>query len=393
MTELSFATTVDEEKNQSSDDEEYEATENETADIYISLGDAVNTAAKPLKAMPVPDGAEYTEDGSLTELKIYKDDDLEDVERLLDKYEDAEPQQKLHMVLALAKSTFGDRTANLNDHGIGLNNDGEPNVDGSRPSYADHYRNLEAINWQGLNEPERNLLEDIVVDVSNIGFDPKQRGPKLLVAGGKRLPVLATEGGEHEEALSVLAALPESPSYHEDLEEDLVESSDPSVFDDEADVSSDKGGGSIEDTDMSIEDDGEDPLQNDLQLASNPERITEASTTQLKSGVNNLTNITNSRVLMKMKSHEQNNENRSTVVDRLEQRINAEGNYGGDEEDSDDSEAVSEADSEADSEEVEVTIEDINEMFDFNEIEQDALSHKVNNGMSPKDAAKQIADL
>jgi hypothetical protein len=383
MTELSFATTVDEESEESSDEEQIEWIENETGDIYISIGEAVAAAAEGVEAMPVPDGAAYTDkddDGNavLRRLKIYSSDDLEDVDRLLDKYEDAEPQQKLHMVLALAKSTFGSMQANKNGHGIGLNNEGHPAVESSTPSYADHYRNLEAINWQSLTEGERDLFEQVGVDASELGFDPKHRGPKLLVAGGKRLPVLATEGGEHKEAISVLAALPESPSYHEDTEDDLVESSDPSVFD----GGSGKGG-DVEDVDMDIEDDEEDPLQQDLELASNPERITEASTTQLRGGVNNLTNITNSRVLMKMKSIEENNENRSTVVDRLEERIAAEGQYGDDKAD----------DGEADNEEVEVTIDDINEMFGFNEIEQCALENKVNNGMSPKEAATEIADV
>jgi len=385
MTELSFATTVEAESDESSDDEEIEAEPNETCDIYLSGGDGQASAGAALDAMPVPDGAKYTDqddDGNkvLRRLKIKGSDNLEDVDRLLEKYHDAEPQQKLFMVYALMKSTFGAMTANKNKHSVGLKN-GEPNTEGNFASYSDHYRNLEAINWSSLAKEERELFESISVDAGDLGFDPKHRGPKLMVVNGDRLPVVATEGDEHKQLLSILADLPEVPSYdHED--DGFVESSDPSVFDAELD----NGGDLEEASEMAdnLDSDDEADDEEDLKLASNPKRITEATTTQLKSGVNNLTNITNSRVLMKMKSHEENrNEGtRSSVVDRLEERIAAEGKYGDDED--------SNADGEADGEDI--TIEQVEVLYDFSDIEMDAVKQRANNGSSISEAAKTVSN-
>jgi len=213
-TEVSTTTTDDTE-------ETPEFVSSEVPEIYLSLGDWKTLLGEMLEAL------------DFEALKIYSDDTLEDASRLLGEYSEAHPMQQLHMVASLAKSTAGKMQRDT-DHGIGLSDGKAPESHYEESfSYALYYSDLPSINWDDLDGGERENLEEMGIDPSEVGFDTTYGGPKLLVIDSQRLPIAVEEGNEVTEALETLQQVPDEPSHW--AEEGFVESSHPEVFGEETD--------------------------------------------------------------------------------------------------------------------------------------------------------------
>jgi hypothetical protein len=357
MTDDSSTTTEDNEAVRTVNPD-YEA--NETGDIYISSGDWKAILGEMLEAL------------DLEALKIYSDDTLEDVSRLLGEYSEAHPQQKLHMVASLLKSTAG-KAQRDNDHTIGL-------VDGKIPedhdddglsnsvdvSYALHHSDLPSINWDDLDGGERESLEEMGIDPSELGFDTNHGGPKLLVIDGQRLPIAVEEGNEVMEALELLQQLPNEPSAY--TEDGFRESSDPSVF---GDVDTDK----VAEESSSDEDNDDE----EVDYINNPDQIGEVGANTLRSGKGSVREIDSLRTIQTLLARESDGKARSTVMDALKERRNTLRS----DDDEDDTEAAGEEDDTDDEE------------LDLSESEMDLASTLIEAGQAEdlEDAAQQIRSL
>lgn len=270
---------------------------NEVAEIYISAGDWKATLGAMLEAL------------DLEALKIYSDDTLEDVSRLLGEHKEAHPQQKLHMVASLLKSTAG-KMQRDNDHTIGFVNGEAPEShddDGLSNSvdvsYALYHSDLPSVNWEDLDGGERESLEEMGIDPSELGFDTNHGGPKMLVIDGQRLPIAVEEGSEVMDSLELLQQLPDEPSAW--TEDGLRESSDPSVF---GETDTDKVSG-----DSSS--DGEE-----VDYVNNPELIGEVGANVLRSGEGSVREIDSLRTIQTLLAKESDGKSRSTVMKALKER-------------------------------------------------------------------------
>jgi hypothetical protein len=358
-TDGSNASTTNDDENEASPDFE----SNETGDLYLTFGDWKNTLGKMLEAL------------DLEPLKIYSDDTLEDSPRLLGEHKDAHPQQLLHMVASLAKSTSG-KDQRDNDHAIGLRDGKAPeeHFGDDSFSYALYSKDLPTIQWEGLDGGERENLEEMGIDPAELGFDPTFGGPKLLKVNGERLPIAVEEGDEVMDSLETLQQLPDEPSAW--TEDGLRESSDPSVFDGSEETDDSDNGGSNDTSDVSSE------------LASDPSTVSDFNVDEVKKAV---THITSRRTLRQILEAEEKGKDRS-VTDRIEQRIRAVEDSS--EDDEDDTETESGADDEADDESGE-TVEDIKHLFGLSDLEADAAQFRVESGKADDlmEAAKQVNDL
>jgi len=354
--------TADDEEQTTEDTEETpEFTSSEVPEIYLSLGDWKSLLGEMLEAL------------DLEPLKIYSDDTLEDASRLLGEYSDAHPQQRLQMVASLAKSTAGKMQRDA-DHSIGL-------VDGTVPeshdddglhnsvdfSYALYFNDLPSVQWEGLDGGERESLEEMGIDPSEVGFDTTYGGPKLLVVDGERLPIAVEKGNEVLEALEILQQVPDEPSHWTE-EDGLVASSHPEVFENDGGTDPEEVAG-----DDSEADSGDDEVFN---LAANPERVTEVNVSDLRGqGPKELsvTNITNLRAIQTMLRVESDSENtRKGAMTRLKERRNALQNDGGDGDE-------------------EPNVEEVIEAYGFEGMEADAVRFRVESkGQSPEEAVEAV---
>lgn len=322
MTGFDFAVSTDS-SNASTNDDDTEASPdfeaNETADLYLSFGDWQNVLGAMLDAL------------DLEALKVYSDDTLEDAPRLLGEHSEAHPQQHLHMVATLAKSTAG-KLQLENDHAIGLS-------DGKAPashdevqqdfSYALFANGLPTITSEGLDGGEREALEQMGVDPSELGFDPAFGGPKLLRIDDERLPVAVEDGDEVTRSLELLNEIPNEPSAY--TEDGFRPSSDPSVFDGSDDT--DKG-------ELTYQDVTDDDNPSSLKLAREPSKVNEVNVSDLRGqGAPELSvsNIDSLRTINTMIKHEQQGDTRKGAMQRLKERRNA--LQGDDSDDSDDEDA------------------------------------------------------
>jgi hypothetical protein len=349
---------------------------NEVGDLYLTSGDWKRTLKVILDAL------------DLEEIKIYHDDTLEDLGRLLEENSDAHPQQKLHLVANLFKSTAG-KMQRDNDHSIGLQQGKAPESHEEANgdfSYALHSVELPTINWAGLTDEEADNLEEMGIEADDLGFDTTYGGPKLLAVAGKRLPIAVEDGGEIEEAIEILQALPNEPSRY--TEDDFQESSDPSVF---GEVTTD-GGESAEGNDDGV-----------YNLAAFPEKVVDVTVSDLRGdgpSEHNLMNITSARTLRTMLAKEQSQDNpRKSAVKRLEERINAVsgGEDDGEADDQEVEEAVEAVEDESDRESSSdgMTLEEARQMYAFSDMEANAVEFRFKKGKadSIEEAAQQVADL
>jgi hypothetical protein len=297
-TEVSTTTTEDAEDTE----ETPEFVSSEVPEIYLSLGDWKALLGEMLEAL------------DLEALKIYSDDTLEDASRLLGEYSEAHPMQQLHMVASLAKSTAG-KMQRETDHGIGLSGGKVPESHYEESfSYALYYSDLPSISWDDLDGGERENLEEMGIEPSEVGFDTTYGGPKLLVIDGKRLPIAVEEGNEVLEALEILQMVPDEPSHW--TEDGFVESSHPEVFGEKTDKGSEG--------DSEADSGSDDEVFN---LAANPERVKEVNVSDLRGqGPEefSVTNITNLRAIQTMLRVESGSDNpRKGAMTRLKERRNA----------------------------------------------------------------------
>ena len=342
---------------------------NEVADIYLTSGDYKATLGKMLEAL------------DLDALKIYSDDTLEDVSRLLGEYSDAHPMQKLHMVASLFKSTAG-KMQRDNDHSIGLEDGKAPDEDYNEGfSYAFHNTDLSSITWEDLDGGERESLEEMGIDPSELGFDSNYGGPKILAINGERLPIAVEDGNEVMEALDILQQVPDEPSAW--TEDGLRESSDPSVF---GDVDTDKvaAGGS------SGGDEGVDYI-------NNPDRIGEVGANQLRSGEGSVREINSLRTIQTLLARESDGKARSTVMKALKERRSTLQNDSGDGADTETDEAASDSDDSESVENVEngtePSLKEVVEVYDLTDFEKSGVEYRVESGKadSYREAAEQLA--
>jgi hypothetical protein len=336
---------------------------NEVAEIYISAGDWKATLGAMLEAL------------DLETLKIYSDDTLEDVSRLLGEYSEAHPQQKLHMVASLLKSTAG-KMQRDNDHAIGFSDGKAPEEHFEESvSYALYFADLPSITWDDLDGGERESLEEMGIDPSELGFDTTYGGPKILTINGQRLPIAVEEGNEVMEALELLQQIPDEPSAW--TEDGLRESSDPSVFGDA-------------DTDKVAEEDDEEVEEVDtdeVNLAANPEAIKSFNVGEIRSGVTDITNLRAIQTMLRVESDSENP--RSSAIQRLKERRNA---LRGDGDDDEADETDTEADEEASDDDSEDSVEAVEGLSDS---EMNLASTLIETGKADdlEDAAKQIRSL
>jgi len=299
-----FAVETTEAQTQTTEDTEEtpEFVSSEVPEIYLSLGDWKALLGEMLEAL------------DLEALKIYSDDTLEDASRLLGEYSEAHPMQQLHMVASLAKSTAG-KMQRETDHGIGLSGGKVPESHYEESfSYALYYSDLPSISWDDLDGGERENLEEMGIEPSEVGFDTTYGGPKLLVIDGKRLPIAVEEGNEVLEALEILQMVPDEPSHW--TEDGFVESSHPEVFGEKTDKGSEG--------DSEADSGSDDEVFN---LAANPERVKEVNVSDLRGqGPEefSVTNITNLRAIQTMLRVESGSDNpRKGAMTRLKERRNA----------------------------------------------------------------------
>lgn len=364
-----FAVETTEAQTQNTEDAEEtpDFTSSEVPEIYLSVGDWKAVLGEMLEAL------------DLEALKIYSDDTLEDASRLLGEYSEAHPQQKLHMVASLAKSTAGKMQRDT-DHSIGLSSGKVPEEHFEDSfSYALYYNDLPSISWDDLDGGERESLEEMGIDPSEVGFDTTYGGPKLLVIDGQRLPIAVEEGNEVIEALEILQMVPDEPSHW--TEEGFVESSHPEVF----------GDG---DSDKVAEEDNEEVEKVDtdeVNLAANPEAIKSFNVGEIRSGVTDITNLRAIQTMLRVESDSENP--RSSAIQRLKERRNALQRDGeADEADTEDAEDAS--DEEVD-EAVESVEEDSDEEVNLSDSEMNLASTLIETGKADdlEDAAEQIRSL
>jgi hypothetical protein len=342
------------ETNDDSDEERtFDFESNQTGDFYLSIGDWKATVGAILEEMG--------ED----KLKITGDDGLEDLGRLLGKYDSKSPMQQLHMVASLAKSTFGKRQANKNSHSAGLQNGKAPESHPEKwDSYALFSKDLPTIEWGDLDGGERESLEAMGINPSTLGFDTTFGGPKIPVLGGRRLPIVLEEGDDlMEDCVDLLKQGPEEPSYFNDEEGGLVEGSE-----------------EVEESDDS---DSEEVID----LAANPERVGEVSVTALRSGDRSVTHITNLRTIQTMLRVEKEGKNRSSAVQRLEERRNA--LQGGNDEEDEADEADADTEEEDDDNEEVDSVEETDEKL--SDAEKSLVAALLNSGDADNfEEAKQM---
>lgn len=341
------------------DEPEYPA--NETSDLYLTVGvNGERVAFEILKA----EG--FTKDDKL---KITSEDDLSDAVEYLNQYSDAHWSQKLHMVWTLAKYTIGELQAKQNHFGIGLEGGYEPE-DPDYPSYAKQHSDLPAIKKESLTDGEVERLEEGDIDVSELDFADGEDRPRFPVVNGERLPLVPGEEG-FEGLLQRMAEIPNEPS-HVPEEGEFVESSDPDV------LTNPEGDDSVTETPMYSEE-----VQN-LPMIPSEETALEV---KRNATVYETVNEINLAI-----GDERSHNNRTSVIDRLEQRRR--GIVGGDVNESDSDESATESnDSDDDGD---YTVEQIEEMLDveFNNVERDAFSFRVDDkGQNPIEVAKDIASV
>jgi hypothetical protein len=360
-----FATPDDDVSTTNNDDNDTEAVpdfvSNETGDLYLASVIYKRLQDAFLKQM------------DLEELKVYSDDTLEDTSRLLGEHNDAHPQQKLHMVSVLFKSTAG-KLQLENDHAIGLNNSMIPSSHDevqSDFSYALWSSDLPTITTEALTDEEVANCEELGIDLSKVSIHQDSAETPILSIGGNRLPIAAESGDEYMDALKILQGCPDEPSAY--TEDGFRESSDPSVFDEESDedADSEKGGDDDEESDSKYP---------DFDLASNPERVNEVSVNALR-GHNgspkrlHVTDIDSLRTIQLLLKHETEADNtRSSAVQRLKERRNA--LQEGDEEPSE-GEAPEENNAEDDSDDDTKSLEELEMLFGLDDIEKDAVQFRT----------------
>jgi len=335
---------------------------NEVADLYLSIGDWKGTVGKILKAL------------EMEQLKIYSDDTLEDVGRLLGEYTEAHPMQKLHMVASLAKATAG-KMQRENDHGIGLQKGKAPEEHFEESvSYALFFSDLPAIEWESLDGGERENLEEMGIDPSSLGFDTTFGGPKLLVVGGERLPIVVEEGNEVMEAVNILQGLPGEPSAY--TEDGFRESSDGSVFgesEDSTETESTENGGEVN-------------------LAANPERVKEVNVGDIKAEVTGIDSLRTIQTMLRVESDSESP--RSSAIKRLKERRNALQN--GSQNEGSDAEGDEEADDDKVAEAVDSVEEDTEEQErELDEGDKALMAAMLNNGdvESREEAKEEVLKL
>jgi hypothetical protein len=293
---IDFATPTAERSNDSnSNDDGSEASfdANELAELYIEASEYAATLA------------EMREANDIGWPSMESDPSMEQYSDLRSRHEDSHIAKRLTVFAVCAKGELGEEQNHVNDHSIS--------------DYEESYPELPRTTWSGLNDDEKEMLRDEGIDLEELGFDDDFDGPKLLEVDGERLP-LGLEEGDVEKAERIFGKLPTEPSAA--TEDGFRESSDPAVFGD-ADSSE-------ESTDKVVDDDSEDDAEAvedseaedepELDLAENPAAVTEANALYVRSAV---TDITSKRTLQRMKRVEETNDNRSSVIGRIEERLNA----------------------------------------------------------------------
>jgi hypothetical protein len=340
---------------------------NETGDLYLASVIYKRLQDAFLKQM------------DLEELKVYSDDTLEDAPRLLGEHKDAHPQQKLHLVSVLFKSTAG-KLQLENDHAIGLNNSMIPSTHEevqSDHSYALWSSDLPTITTEALTDEEVSNCEELGIDLSKVSIHQDSAETPILSVWGERLPIAVEEGTEVMDALKILQKCPDEPSAY--TEDGFRESSHPEVFNEvEGELDEEIYGDDTEE--QSTDEDSTESKYPDFDLASNPERVNEVSVNALR-GHNgspkrlHVTNIDSERTIQLLLKHETEADNtRSSAVQRLKERRNA--LKGNDEEEPSESEAPEEND-EGDDDDGTKSLDELAKLFDLSSIEKDAVQFRT----------------
>jgi hypothetical protein len=286
---IDFATPTAEgsnDDNQSDDVSEVDFSSNELAEFYIEASEYAATLA------------EMREANGIGWPSMESNPSMDDYPDLRSRHEDSHIAKRLTVLAVCAKGELGEEQNHVNDHSIS--------------DYEEAYPGLPETSWSGLTDDETEMLQDEGIDLEELGFDDDFEGPKLLEVDGERLP-LGLEADDVEKAEHILGKLPTEPSAH--TEDGFRESSDPSVFDPEADTAE-------ADTDKVADDDDEgiEADESELDLSENPGAVTEANALYVRSAV---TDISSEQALREMRRVEQNNGNRSSVIGRIDERLQA----------------------------------------------------------------------
>jgi hypothetical protein len=309
--------------------------------------------------------------------------DLSDYEMLVEEADDPTGQEKLMLLHNLAKSTFGDRQSQLNEgYGMGWDTNQSPpkvydNEEVDHVPYLDVFSDLPAFEKDTLDAGEIDQLESEGLDMKDYGFDRSVEGPQLPVLDGERVPILLENGDEVVKTLKMFDNIDwdEVTYCPKDGELQGTPSLGPSE------------GGDTEKAAESSSDDSDD--EGDINLAANPEAVTQANVSDIKA---QSTDIDSLRTIKTMLRVEKENENRSSAIERLEQRRSALQD-GSDDEEADTEEADSDDDSD-DGETVD-SVEEVKNLFGLSDLEADAVQYRVENGKadSYREAAQQVSEL
>jgi hypothetical protein len=192
---------------------------NETADGYLTFADARAVAGAVNEALGL----------EIPNLNVYELT-REDIPRVLQQASEEgwEANEAYWGVLACMKSFLGNRQANENDFGIGLEKDGSEVVGHYDGGYAAMFgATLPSIETETMGEEEAAALREYGVDVDALGFRPDGR-PVFPILNGERLPAFVGDFEELEAAVEQLEAFPEEPSLGNVAESDVP--IDPSGF-------------------------------------------------------------------------------------------------------------------------------------------------------------------
>lgn len=370
------------------DDEVTRFVPNEAADGYATFADSASIAEGINEEVMGNDPLYKTFDLKWSQT-------LEDYPEVVQTADDPSEQDKLALLHNLAKGTFGGLQSDLNEgYGPGWDSDKTPpkpyeNKESNKTSYLRINNDLPAFDTELLTDEEVSILEDEGMDMDNYGFDRSVTGPRLPRINGKQVPILVEDGDEVMETIEMLESinLDEVTYCPENGELQGTPTLGPSEDSDESDSGKVEEATTEESDEDYAEAETDDPKANAAFLAKNPEATNDFTANGVRSAKKH---IDSEKTLQVMRRVEADGDTRSTALDAIKSRIKT---VSGDDEETEEESEVEADDDPVESEDEEMTVEKAAMLYDFSEIERDAVEYRVQNGASPEEAAKAVSEL
>jgi hypothetical protein len=373
------------------DDEVTRFVPNEAADGYATFADSASLAEGINEEVMGNDPLYKTFDLKWSQT-------LEDYPEVVQTADDPSEQDKLALLHNLTKGTFGGLQSDLNEgYGPGWDTDKTPpkpyeNKESNKTPYLRINNDLPAFDTELLTDEEVSILEDEGMDMDNYGFDRSVTGPRLPRINGKQVPVLVEDGDEVMETIEMLESIdldevtycPENgelqgtptlgPSGDESETEKVAESTTEESDEDYAEAEKE-----------------EDPEANAAFLAKNPEATNDFTANGVKAAKKHIDSM---KTLQVMRRVEADGDTRSTALNAIKSRIKA---LDGDDEETEEETETEADDDPVESEDGEMTLEEVANLYDFSDIERDAVKFRVENddkeGDTIEEAAKIVSEM